>query len=379
MPLRVPGALVFGPARSSPGSAVVAPPIVAGPPPGQPSSGCSGGRRGWSAWLPAVVIGRPGPARPVPPLGRVRPRRARAARPPGDGRPGAVPAAAIARARPGRSSAEAPTDPQPIDLTQGSLGLALQLDLRETAAGGPPAWVAPRPQIGRRHRRPLHPDAGPARSWPRPAPAGFPSADRGLSGRYARRDGRPDPPDLRGPGRARRARPGGAGRPLPLLRAVRAADVRRRLRRAVPPARGARDGPPVAAHARLAHPAGRARRSTRPSRRSRTSSRCSRSTTCSARTTCGPGPTGSPRGFRPAPRCAGPCELKIDGTAINCVYRNGTLAVGATRGTGRGGRDGHPAAAHARRRALPPGRRRPARRDRGAGRGVLPGRPPSSG
>jgi DNA ligase (NAD+) len=27
-------------------------------------------------------------------------------------------------------------------------------------------------------------------------------------------------------------------------------------------------------------------------------------------------------------------ELKIDGTAINCVYRNGTLAVGATRGTG---------------------------------------------
>jgi DNA ligase (NAD+) len=28
------------------------------------------------------------------------------------------------------------------------------------------------------------------------------------------------------------------------------------------------------------------------------------------------------------------CELKIDGTAINCVYRNGTLAVGSTRGTG---------------------------------------------
>src|SRR5688572_778924 len=24
------------------------------------------------------------------------------------------------------------------------------------------------------------------------------------------------------------------------------------------------------------------------------------------------------------------CELKIDGTAINCVYRNGVLAVGAT-------------------------------------------------
>ena len=28
------------------------------------------------------------------------------------------------------------------------------------------------------------------------------------------------------------------------------------------------------------------------------------------------------------------CELKIDGTAINCLYRNGVLAVGATRGTG---------------------------------------------
>jgi DNA ligase (NAD+) len=28
------------------------------------------------------------------------------------------------------------------------------------------------------------------------------------------------------------------------------------------------------------------------------------------------------------------CELKIDGTAINCVYRNGRLVVGATRGTG---------------------------------------------
>ena len=28
------------------------------------------------------------------------------------------------------------------------------------------------------------------------------------------------------------------------------------------------------------------------------------------------------------------CELKIDGTAISCVYRDGVLAVGATRGTG---------------------------------------------
>ena len=31
------------------------------------------------------------------------------------------------------------------------------------------------------------------------------------------------------------------------------------------------------------------------------------------------------------------CELKVDGTAINCVYRHGVLAVGATRGTGEVG------------------------------------------
>ena len=28
------------------------------------------------------------------------------------------------------------------------------------------------------------------------------------------------------------------------------------------------------------------------------------------------------------------CELKIDGTAINCVYREGGSPTGATRGTG---------------------------------------------
>ncbi len=42
------------------------------------------------------------------------------------------------------------------------------------------------------------------------------------------------------------------------------------------------------------------------------------------------------------------CELKIDGTAINCVYRHGVLAVGATRGTGAIGETVTPAAAHAR-------------------------------
>ena len=39
-----------------------------------------------------------------------------------------------------------------------------------------------------------------------------------------------------------------------------------------------------------------------------------------------------PPGRTPPIRWA--CELKIDGTAINCVYRDGVLAVGATRGTG---------------------------------------------
>ena len=40
------------------------------------------------------------------------------------------------------------------------------------------------------------------------------------------------------------------------------------------------------------------------------------------------------RGLPPDSAIQWACELKIDGTAINCVYRNGVLAVGATRGTG---------------------------------------------
>ncbi len=45
----------------------------------------------------------------------------------------------------------------------------------------------------------------------------------------------------------------------------------------------------------------------------------------------GPGATGP---AAPTPCVRWDVELKIDGTAINCVYRNGVLAVGATRGTG---------------------------------------------
>lgn len=40
------------------------------------------------------------------------------------------------------------------------------------------------------------------------------------------------------------------------------------------------------------------------------------------------------RGLPPHSAIRWSCELKIDGTAINCVYRSGVLAVGATRGTG---------------------------------------------
>lgn len=40
------------------------------------------------------------------------------------------------------------------------------------------------------------------------------------------------------------------------------------------------------------------------------------------------------RGLPPDSAIRWACELKIDGTAINCVYRDGVLAVGATRGTG---------------------------------------------
>ena len=43
------------------------------------------------------------------------------------------------------------------------------------------------------------------------------------------------------------------------------------------------------------------------------------------------------RGLPPDSAIQWACELKIDGTAINCVYRNGVLAVGATRGTGAAG------------------------------------------
>jgi DNA ligase (NAD+) len=40
------------------------------------------------------------------------------------------------------------------------------------------------------------------------------------------------------------------------------------------------------------------------------------------------------RGLPPGTEVRWACELKIDGTAISCVYRDGVLAVGATRGTG---------------------------------------------
>ncbi|MEQ1788291.1 MAG: NAD-dependent DNA ligase LigA, partial [Acidimicrobiales bacterium] len=40
------------------------------------------------------------------------------------------------------------------------------------------------------------------------------------------------------------------------------------------------------------------------------------------------------RGLPPDTAVRWACELKIDGTAISCVYRHGVLAVGATRGTG---------------------------------------------
>ncbi len=40
------------------------------------------------------------------------------------------------------------------------------------------------------------------------------------------------------------------------------------------------------------------------------------------------------RGLPAGPPIRWSCELKIDGTAISCVYRHGVLAVGATRGTG---------------------------------------------
>ena len=117
---------------------------------------------------------------------------------------------------------------------------------------------------------------------------------------------------------------------------------------------------PRAAHARLADPEGRRRRSPPSS---------PRSTTCSGwRAWTTPSP---PRSWRPGTRgwrasgVADPallCELKVDGLAINLLYERGRLVRAATRGDGRTGEDvtpnvqtidGRPAPADRRRVPVP--------------------------
>ena len=68
------------------------------------------------------------------------------------------------------------------------------------------------------------------------------------------------------------------------------------------------------------------------------------------------------------------CELKIDGTAISCVYRDGVLAVGATRGTGAVGETVTQQLLTLDDVPYRLARRRAAGRDRGARRGLLPRR-----
>ena len=131
---------------------------------------------------------------------------------------------------------------------------------------------------------------------------------------------------------------GGPRTPVPLLRARRADHHRRGVRQAAAPARGARGTAPRAAHARLAHPAGRRRRlRDRLRRRPTTSNGCSASTTRSPPRNSARGPPASTPRSAMTPHYL--CELKIDGVALSLVYRDGRLTRAATRGDGRTGED----------------------------------------
>ena len=264
---------------------------------------------------------------------------------------------------------DAPTDDggEVLDLTLGAVGLPLQLDLRE------PRDIAPRRgRAGldpvRRHPPPLDPDA-PGRA-----------AGRGRST----------------PGRRWMTR-GGVTTFGPMADIDEARAEHDRLTREVREARyryyvlseptladaefdsplpspgGARARAPRRCRRRTRRRSRSAPRSTRPSRRSPTSSRCSRSTTSSARRTCGPGPTGWAAACPRAPWPAGPASSRSMARRSAACTATASCRRGHPRDRGGGG-DGHPAAAHPRRRALPAGRRPPADRHRGAGGGVLPRR-----
>ena len=180
-------------------------------------------------------------------------------------------------------------------------------------------------------------------------------------------------PHAAGAGAARRAGRGARRAPVPLLRARRADDLRRRVRPAAARAGGAGGGVSRRCARPTRRPSGSAARSPRSSPPVEHAERMLSPRQRLRRR--GAGRLGrADRAGRRRRRCRYLCELKVDGLAINLTYEKGRLVRAATRGDGRTGED---VTANVRTiREIPErlaGDRR-ARAARGARRGLLPGR-----
>ena len=147
----------------------------------------------------------------------------------------------------------------------------------------------------------------------------------------------------RSPARGRRAgaraqRGSRAPRP-PLLPRGRARDLRRRVRPPLPRAPGARSGVARARAARGRRPVALARRLRPASRRCVTSCRCSRSTTPWTRRSSRRGSNASRASSIAASRSRSCWSRSSTAPPSSCVYEDGVLAIGSTRGDGQVGED----------------------------------------